>query len=364
MNALVIFPSIRDTPNFARYAENFSRYKRSPDIMVLDEDGKHRKAVSAQFAEYGFTPEFYGVEERREWCKNHLGLDADLLIPQRSHDELSFGLLVALTRCYDMVVFIDDDTYPSSQDFLGEHWRHLSGCESEVKVNRLGTWVNTHPYMAARGFPYCERPGDFHFSGWRENCASVLNMGLWQGVPDLNAIDYLQLPVASKTPEGFNGFDQRAITDDRINDFHLCHGNYAPICSMNLAFKPEIIPAFYQLWENNRYNDIFSGIFLKRITDHLGKTLSVGNPLCFHEKAPRDLFRDAELEMRSVKLNETLWQAVSKIRLTSGSWLGCYRELAEGLNAAYRESEFSDLVYVLTRKMLLWCEVCTKLGAR
>jgi hypothetical protein len=205
--------------------------------------------------------------------------------------------------------------------------------------------------MHARGFPYCQRPGDMHFSGWKENVSSVLNMGLWQGIPDLNAIDYLMYDAESDA-----GFRQ-------TDDFHLAVGEYAPICSMNVAFKPEIIPAFYQLWDNNRYNDIFSGVFLKRIADHLGKFISVGNPLCYHDKVPRDLFKDAAAELPSIKLNESLVRALSELELQGNRWLECYRELATGLNAKYRESEFSDTVWRMASKMLLWCDVVEKVMA-
>lgn len=358
MKALAIFPSVRDTPNFGKYAANFARYKREVDIMVIDEDSQYRTATAEQFVEYGFTPEFYGAKERCEWCRKHLGVDADLIIPRRSHDELSFGLLVAYLRSYDLVCFIDDDTYPNMhQDFIGEHYRRLSGAvQMQSRVNYAGGWVNTHPYNYARGYPYSQRPGDFDYSGFTRKVNPVLHMGLWEGIPDLNAIDYLSFD--------FNSLKANPNFFGKIEDFTLEPGQYAPICSMNLSFKPEIIPAFYQLWDNNRYNDIFSGVFLKRIADHLGRNVSVGNPTCYHEKAPRDIFRDAETELPSIKLNETLWKTLNQTQFTQKTWLSCYRELASFLNEAYVDTEFSDTVYRMSCKMQLWCNVIEKLEAQ
>jgi hypothetical protein len=51
---------------------------------------------------------------------------------------------------------------------------------------------------------------------------------------------------------------------------------------MNTSFVSKIIPAFYQLYMKHmgvdRFNDIWSGIFLKKIVDHLGDNISLGTP--------------------------------------------------------------------------------------
>lgn len=87
---------------------------------------------------------------------------------------------------------------------------------------------------------------------------------------------------------------------------------------MNLAFKREIIPAFYQLlmdynpWRIGRFDDMWTGIFLKRGADALGKAFVTGYPLCQHNKAARSTFKDLNAEARP-------WSSTS----TSGrSWTG------------------------------------------
>jgi len=123
MKSLVIFTSIRDTPNFKKYADNFSMYKQDPDVLVIDEDADHRKSVAAQLCD--FTVDFYGMNERAAWFNSHGLAEYKPVIPPMAHNENSFGLLVALERGgYDMIVFLDDDTYPTpNTDFLGEHYK-------------------------------------------------------------------------------------------------------------------------------------------------------------------------------------------------------------------------------------------------
>lgn len=344
MKSLVVIPTIRPSPNFGKYAENFAKYNHAPDIMIIDEDGEHREEIKKQFD--GFNVEVYGIKERLEWFREYgLGNPNDL-IPEKAHNENSFGLLIAQTRDYDMVVFVDDDTMPEKEtDFLGEHWRCLNADLAE-KRSLNGSWVNTHPYYHARGFPYNQRRSIVYEFTYYPSCYCpiVLNMGAWTGIPDLNAIDYL---VLNPQPEKLLP----------IRNFAVARGQFAPLCSMNLAFRPEIIPAFYQLWHKDRYDDIFSGLFLKKIADHLGKGISVGTPIVYHDKTPRNLFKDAAAELPSMELNETLWQVLLKIELTEKTWLDCYRELADKLHKSMLQSPFESYVYVMTRKMLAWCKV-------
>ena len=344
MKPLVIFTSIRDTPNFGIYAANFRRHNQDPDILVIDESTDHRRSVTQQLS--GFTTDFYGMNERNAWFNSH-GLNMyKPVIPAQAHNESSFGLLVALERGkYDMVVFLDDDTYPSgNMDFLGEHWAALNR-KTLVRECIGGAWLNTHPAYQARGVPYCQRRRKSNWQLPNNFKETVLNMGCWSGIPDLNAIDYLAFDPA---PQYFT-----------VHNFTAAKHNFVPVCSMNVAFKPQIIPAYYQLWHKDRYDDIFSGLYLKVIADHLNMGLSIGAPLCYHDKEPRDLFRDAETEHPSLKLNEELWRVLQKINLSEDSWLGCYRELAMQLRQKAKQLA-PHYITQQTDKMLMWCELIDK----
>ena len=344
MKSLVIFTSIRDTPNFGRYAENFTQNEQDPDILIVDETPTNRKAIQQQLKK--FTVDFYGVEERNAWFNSHSLTRYKTVIPERAHNESSFGLLIALERGdYDVIVFLDDDTYPEHADFLGEHWQALNSKTSVRQTINGYHWLNTHPNFQVRGLPYSQRRKRSNWLLPYQFAETVLNMGCWIGIPDLNAIDYLAF---DPDPQYF-----------QVHNFTVAKHNFVPICSMNVAFKPEIIPAYYQLWHRDRFDDIFSGLFLKVIADHLNKGVSVGAPLCYHDKEPRDYFEDAETELPSMKLNESLWQVLLETEFTESTWLGCYRELAEQLR---RKAKALSPHYItqMTDKMLQWTELVEK----
>jgi len=104
---------------------------------------------------------------------------------------------------------------------------------------------------------------------------------------------------------------------------------------MNLAIKTKIIPAFYFLlmgpeYPFDRFDDIWSGIFLKKIADHLGDYISGGEPFIWHDRAS-----NAEVNIKKEApgktVNQYLWRDIDKIELRSDSYQNCYIELADKL---------------------------------
>jgi len=63
---------------------------------------------------------------------------------------------------------------------------------------------------------------------------------------------------------------------------------------MNTALVSRVIPAFYQIYMNSmcidRFDDIWSGILLKKIAGHLGDNLSIDEPLAYHNKRLRTIY--------------------------------------------------------------------------
>ncbi|MFQ3285958.1 MAG: hypothetical protein ACI944_002696, partial [Natronomonas sp.] len=169
----------------------------------------------------------------------------------------------------------------------------------------------------------------------------------------------------------------RTTTADFERDFVAARGNYLTVCSMNLAFRREVIPAFYQLpmddneWDVGRFDDIWSGVFLKRACDLLDTRIYNGRPLCEHNKAPRSTFDDLHNEVAGLELNEHLWELVDDVepdRSESGEAADRYaavfeamaRRLADGEFDEYRNGDF--FVHV-GEYMLEWLDCLNALEA-
>jgi len=349
MKACVIFCTIRHTKSFESYATNFRRFNHNPDIIIVDETGDTRSLISKAF--HDFHTEFYGALERAEWFKTQNV--SPLTVPPKTTDVVGFALLIAYSRHYDVIAIMDDDTYPIPEvDFLGEHNHNLCKQKMEV-VSSTNSWINPHPKHHPRGYPYTSRNIGFQRTEVHlKDCCPVLNMGMWKNVPDLNAIDYLYLGSLT----GQYSYKGNIPT----NNFAIGKGCFIPLARMNIAFLPEIIPAFYQFTGNaygiGRYGDIFSGLFIMKIAHHLGEDVTYGSPLCIHNKEPRDVFRDINSELESIKLNETMHHVLNDITLTSSTYSECYLQLAKELLLRKDKFHLPHYIAYLSERMQGWVQ--------
>jgi hypothetical protein len=167
----------------------------------------------------------------------------------------------------------------------------------------------------------------------------VASQGLWTNVPDLDAVRILNdgdLQGQART---------RLDVEDYGDDFVAAPGQYLTVCSMNLAFRSEVIPAFYQLpmddnpWDVGRFDDIWSGVFLKRACDALGTTIYSGAPLCRHDKAPRSTFDDLTYEAAGLACNEHVWEIVDDVDLTEAT---TYAEAFDAMAARLADGDWSE----------------------
>jgi hypothetical protein len=70
-------------------------------------------------------------------------------------------------------------------------------------------------------------------------------------------------------------------------------------------------------WKIDRFDDIWSGLVVKKICDRMGYSIINGKPLCRHNKAPRSTFKDIMLEAPGLEANETLHKLIHSVDLVS-----------------------------------------------
>ena len=320
----VMVPTIREYECMRSYFENARNHEFDLSrlhVVLITEDFCETDAMEAMLEEEGVDGEVFDGTRREEWFEAHDAAEYSHIIPAASHAETSFGLLYMWAGDYDYGFFIDDDTLPhDDQDFFGTHMENLD-YEGEIEsVSSDEQWVNVLYQNAdehdlyPRGYPYSAMHETVETQSTEiESGEIVASQGLWTNVPDLDAVRILMdgdLQGQAQT---------RTTAEDFGDDFVAAEDNYLTVCSMNLAFEREVIPAFYQLpmdeneWDVGRFDDIWSGVFLKRACDILGKQIYNGAPLCEHNKAPRSTFDDLNNEVPGLELNEHLWEIVDDV---------------------------------------------------
>ncbi len=246
----------------------------------------------------------------------------------------SYGFRKAHQLGADVIITLDDDCFPVQKTFVQDHLDNLGAKAPEH-------WFPTFPhpdYMYTRGFPYKNRN--------KKNV--MISHGLWSNKMDMDAQTQLhtgEVNVRAYPP---------------IRQF-VPPGQFFPMSSMNLAFTRDATPLMYfplmgkdpdgKSWRFDRFDDIWAGIFAKKIVDHLGFSVVNGSPFVEHKKAS-DVQKNLIKEKSGIQVNELLWKAVDAVKLTKNSPVACYRELTE-------KTTFPSTRYFqkLREAMVLWSQL-------
>ncbi len=325
----VIVPTIREYDCLRAYVDNARRHGFDVSrlhFVLVTEDFCDTDAMRTMLDELDVSGDVFDGQRRDEWYATQ-GIDEYAhVVPAASHAETSFGLLYMwATESFEYGVFIDDDTLPhDDEDYFGRHMRNLAFDGTVERVRSDEQWVNVLYQNAddhglyPRGYPYSAMDETVETDTVDvDGGVVVASQGLWTNVPDLDAVRILM-------DGDLEGQAQTRTTAD--------------------AFRREVIPAFYQLpmddneWEVGRFDDIWSGVFLKRACDVLGKRIYNGRPLCEHNKAARSTFDDLHNETAGLELNEHLWKLIDDAGADADDYADVFDAMADRLV----EGEFDE----------------------
>lgn len=308
MHALVV-PTIRESS----ILEFLNKWDDQDWTIIVVEDNPEK------------TFRLLNVDHHFCWedIERELGDDA-WIISRRDAAIRSFGFYMAHKLGADFIFTLDDDCHPlEGEDFIQQHID---------RIVRTPQWTHAVPDQPTRGFPY-------YNLGALTNI--VLNVGLWEGIPDFDAV---------QTLSGSKHIDLEHC--DRI----IPRGQYFPMCGMNLCFKREIAPLMYFMlmgegYPYRRFDDIWAGIIIKKVCDHLGYLVSVGTPFIHHAKAS-DPFVNLAKEAPGIGVNEDFWQKVDAIPLAGSTPVQCMKEIGLGIKTF--DNDYMDS---LGRAIIAWSQL-------
>jgi hypothetical protein len=317
---VVVVPTIRED-SMKQFLEAWADELRGCTLVIVEDNAERSFKLGSSVAQ---------VEH---YC--HQDIDKDLgkdawIIPRKTDCVRSYGYFKAWQKQPDMMITLDDDCYPmeGQTGFIAAHWARLND------PGTTSAWVSTLDGTIPRGVPYYNA---------QRKLPCVLNHGLWNSVPDFDAPTQL---LHARYPRELSWTDRTIPV-----------GSYFPMCGMNVAIRPQAIPAFYFLlmgrgYDYDRFGDIWSGVILKKIADHLGYCINSGSPAIKHLRAS-SVWANLKKEAPGLEVNETLWAAVDRIRLSGATFRACYREIASGLDlpGGYWEN--------LRKAMSTWTELFT-----
>lgn len=301
MKAAIVIPSIREASVRASLAAWEPEFKGHHVIVVEDNPAKT------------FTLPHWA--KHYSWAEIDASLGKDAwIIPRRSGAIRNYGILAAKALNPDMVVMLDDDCLPDPPSstgpgwFLGAHWDAL---------NVPGTAEPFYNTLSVPGYGVNPRgfPKEFR------SIKTVVNHGLWNNIPDLDGETQLKFPALR--------------TRIHPHSVQVPRGVMFPLSAMNVAFRPEALPAMYQIPMGqgtpfHRFDDIWCGWIMKKACDASGLSVRSGSPAIWHSRAS-DATKNAEQEAPGIIENEKVWRAVAGMSLSAGTLTECLEEVHSGL---------------------------------
>jgi hypothetical protein len=231
------------------------------------------------------------------------------IIPRQTGACRSFPMYLAWKEGCEFILTLDDDCYPGPEGVA-------QFIENHIGAFNLDCWFRTIDGVEPRGFPY----------GDRGRLQVLLNHGLWTGVPDLDAPTFL---TRERIPVSVVLRGRREV---------IPPGQWFSLSAINVCYSRRAIPAAYNLlmgraYGFDRFDDVWSGLFLKKIADHLGFYITSGLPFVRHSKAS-DPFVNLCKEGLGIHLHEYFWRYISAVSLKgAGSIAEAYRYLAEAVSS-------------------------------
>jgi len=235
----------------------------------------------------------------------------------------------------EYILTLDDDCYPLDLEATTFLDTHLTAFCQDL-------WFRTISGIEPRGIPY----------GNRGRLQVLLNHGLWTGAPDLDAPRSLV--------ESRNGTKVMLRAEREV----IPPGMWFTLCAMNVCYRRDVIPAAYNLLMGldavgfDRFDDIWSGLLIKRIADHLGFYITNGIPHVHHAKAS-DPFKNLQKEAAGLEIHEYFWRYIASAPLrTEATISDCYRTLAVWIYdfpiKEIRMKKYTAYFKRLSEAMLCW----------
>jgi len=348
---IVVIPSCRSINT--QYLKSLIEY--GARFIVIDDSEGSIKINHPQFEVYNWS------DRKRLLGRN------EIAIPRKNGACRDLGFYIAWKQgeTDEIIVAIDDDCVIESKDFGKQVESKLSqgvrrtahGKGQHINIFDLYRNVDSTK-LFPRGFPYSARVS---YEPWRfdDKVSGQVhfNLGLWREVFDINAIDKIRL-------------DQTIFPDAELihENVVIPQGKLISVCSGNMQFRRELIPAVYQLpmnievmpnWAIDRYGDIWAGFILKTLMDIRGDQMSVGAPMVRHlreEPYQNNIVKEHLGHMVNEEFIELLLQSSSQIR--PGSYLDMMRHLREELSRNAVNSSLILRAYLqhLDTSLVAWLE--------
>lgn len=304
------------------------------------------RALARTLTTKGLETVYLDIPSQDKWGTQYA--DFYKRIPYDNETRRNFGYLAALEDGCRVLISMDDDNFPTDDDFVGRHSQTGSVWKGR-KITEESGFHNICEYLTftssreifPRGYPFNlrGRKNEPKEADAKKGTLLGVTAGLWLGDPDIDATSWLSGKVQSV---GYTG-KRIQVLDQKT---------WTPINTQNTSVVRELIPAYLCIpmgWpvpggKIERYGDIWGGYFLQALIQGTPYHIAFGRPVVLHRRNPHHYLDDLRHEFWGLLLTDWLVAVLrTKFKPTRKEILERVQELAHFL----REKSVSELP--------LWC---------
>jgi Reversibly glycosylated polypeptide len=263
--------------------------------------------LAGEITRKGLETVYFDIPQQDEWGKR---FPLYSLIPYNTDGRRIFGYLRALEEDCEILIAMDDDNFPSKDDFIGCHrqtgkkWDRPV-LEESARFHNICEYLVLEPQRLVfpRGFPFQlrGRVNQPVFVASPKGATIGVTEGLWLDEPDVDATTWLNGKV-------------KGIQYDGPDLLVLEQSTWSPINTQNTSVVRELVPAFVFVTMAcpvpggtlDRYGDIWGGYFLLTLMQGTKYHAAFGRPLVHHRRNPHNYLDDLRYEYWGVILTDWL----------------------------------------------------------
>jgi len=372
----IVLTTIREPLLLLDYFENFKKYDVVSSVKIWIVGDKKTPIgvynLSNILTKKGLETIFLDIEKQELWGKRFPSFYKK--IPYNNETRRNIGYLHAMEDGCQRMISIDDDNWPSNDDFIDGHLITGSTWSSEIISSNSGFYnyceklkFKPERIIYPRGYPLILRnfKNTIKYKSVRKAKKIGVNMGLWLGDPDIDAITWL------------NGKVESIAYDKKLKYNVLDENTWIPINTQNTSIVRDLIPAFFCIpmgWnlpggKIQRFGDIWGGYFLQSVLKNTNYNISFGEPIVIHKRNYHNYTDDLRCEYWGI--NATDWLVdLLKNEFKPKNLNICDRmsELAFFIKEFSIKSlpewnidGFKEFLIDMSENIFLWSQVCKKI---
>lgn len=354
---------------------NIEKFNHLNDVIIWVVGDKktpyETKELCVKVSEKGLEVNYLDIDYQDDWGKKNPHFYSR--IPYNNETRRNIGYLHALEHGCERLISIDDDNWPTDDDFIGGHL--LTG-STWVKplISEEDQFHNVCEYLEfdvkraiyPRGFPFKLRGSVNQPTSFESNEEIIVGVtaGLWLKEPDVDATTWLNgkiLGVEYTGPENF-----------------VLHQNtWSPVNTQNTSVIRELVPAYLCIpmgWDVpggkiQRYGDIWGGYFLQAVMSGTNYNVAFGRPLVDHRRNPHNYLDDLRHEFWGMILTDWLLELLrSNFKPTERDVCDRIDHLADFLMSvgasqlpSWCTSEVKGFIEYTAGNLSTWSHVCRQL---